>query len=264
MKIWFQLLSSETGLARFIAATQKHVDRALQPGTTVEVRGTTHGVLGDQFRLFWNYDQREVIDNGLQIRKEGGYDAFVVANSLDPAMVELREMLDIPVLSFMEVNCFTACMMGERFGIITPNRKMVSRYTEIPLGYGLRDRLAAVEPILFDDVRGMEQIFKDEKVADAMVEQVLDATRRCVAKGAEVVFAAGPHSTMMAQRGHFDIDGVPLLDSYTLLAKSAELAVTMHKLTGVCVSRHLKYEAPSKDLVRRVGEAYGVDALKDG
>ena len=94
MKIWFQLLSSETGMKGFLAATQKLVDRAMSPGTTVEVRGTTHGVIGDQYRLFCNYDTREVIDNALRIRAEGGYDAFVIANSMDPVLVELREMLD--------------------------------------------------------------------------------------------------------------------------------------------------------------------------
>ncbi len=54
-----------------------------------------------------------------------------------------------------------------------------------------------------------------------MEKQVIAAARRAVAKGAEVVFCAGPPGTMMAQRGHFEIDGVPLLDTYTLLAKTA-------------------------------------------
>lgn len=264
MKIWFQLLSSETGMKHFIAATQKHVDRAMLPGTKMEVRGTTKGVLGDQYRLFWHYDCREVLDNALRIRHEGGYDAFVLANSLDPGLVELREIMDIPVLSFMEVNCFTACTMGERFGVIVPNRKMIARYREMPIGYGLRDRLAAVEPIEFDDVRSQEDIFTSEAVADAMEKQVIAAARRAVAKGAEVVFCAGPPGTMMAQRGHFAIDGVPLLDTYTLLAKTGELMASMHKLTGVCVSRHLLYEAPPKELVKKVGAAYNVAALRDG
>jgi LysR family glycine cleavage system transcriptional activator len=35
-------------------------------------------------------------------------------------------------------------------------------------------------------------------------------------------------------------------------------------VTQAAVSRHLKYEAPSKALVARVGNAYGVDVLKDG
>lgn len=264
MRIWFQLLSSETGLKRFIAATQKLVDRGLSPGTTVEVRGTTQGVLGDQYRLFWHYDTREVIDNALRIRKEGGYDAFVIANSLDPGLVELREVMNIPVVSFMEVNCFTACTMGERFGMIVPNRKFVARYREIAIGYGLRDRLAAVEPIEFDDVRSMEEIFADPKVADAMEYQVIAAIRRAVAKGAEVVFCAGPPATVMAQRGRFEIDGVPIIDAYTLLAKTGEMMAGLHKLTGVHVSRHLLYESPPRELVEKMGKVYNIDSLRDG
>jgi Asp/Glu/hydantoin racemase len=251
-------------MRNFIAATQKLINRALAPETTVEVRGTTQGVLGDQFRLFWNYDTREVIDNALKIRREGGYDAFVIANSLDPALVELREMLDIPVLSFMEVNCFTACTMGERFGMVIPNRKMIARYREIPIGYGLRERLAAVEPINFDDVRSQEDAFTSKAVADNVVKHVTEAARRAIDKGAEVLFAPGPPGTVMAERGIFKIDNVPLLDTYTLLAKTAEATVTMHKLTGVCVSRHLLYEAPPRDLVRKVAAAYKVDSLRDG
>ena len=122
MRIWYQLLSSERRLSNFLKGAQSLCDKVAAPGTTVEVRGTRHGALGDQYRFFWHYDVREVVDNGLKVRDEtrasGKYDAFVVANSLDPAIVELREMLDIPVLSFMEVNCFTACMLGDRFGLV--------------------------------------------------------------------------------------------------------------------------------------------------
>lgn len=264
MRIWYQLLSSETGMRAFIDATQRLVDRAANPGTRIEVRGTTQGVLGDQFRLFYHYDLREVIDNGLRIRREGGYDAFVLANSLDPALVELREMLDIPVLSFMEVNCFTACTMGERFGLIVPNRKMIARYREIPVGYGLRDRIAALEPLSFDDVRTQNNAFSDETAAAMVEDEVRNVARKLIDRGAEVLIAPGPPGALMAQRRVFQIDGVPLLDTYTLLAKTAETAVSMHRLTGVCVSRHLLYQAPSKDLVKRVGAAYGVDALRDG
>ncbi len=264
MKLWYQLLSSETGMKNFIAATQKLVNRAAAPGTTVEVRGTTQGVLGDQYRLFWQYDLREVIDNGLRIRRDGGYDAFVIANSLDPALVELREMLDIPVLSFMEVNCFTACTMGERFGLLVPNRKMVARYREMPISYGLRDRLAAVEPLFFDDVRSQEDAFHSDSLAAAVEAEVRKVARKAIDQGAEVLIAPGPPGALMAQRGVFQIDGVPLLDTYTLLAKSAETAVAMHKLTGTCVSRHLLYEAPPKELVQKVATAYKVDLLRDG
>lgn len=264
MKIWFQLLSSETGMAGFLAATQKLVDRAMAPGTEVCVRGTTHGVIGDQYRLFCNYDSRELIDNALRIRAEGGYDAFVIANSLDPALVELREMLDIPVLSFMEVCSFTACTMGDRFGVIGVNRKLMSWYRSIVRGYGLGSRLAACEPMDVNDTRSLDQGFTDTAFGDMLQDQAIDAARRCIAQGSEVVFIGGPPGALMAQRGIFQIDGVPLLDTYTLLAKTAETMAVMHKLTGVCVSRHMLYESPPPELVRKVAAAYGVDALRKG
>jgi hypothetical protein len=164
----------------------------------------------------------------------------------------------------MEVNCFTACTMGDRFGLIVPNRKMIARYREIPINYGLRDRLAACEPLFFDDVRAQETAFTDVAVADAVVAETMRAAKRAIELGSEVLIAPGPPGALLAQRGIFKIDGVPLLDTYTLLAKMAETMATMHKLTGVCVSRHMLYESPPKELVRKVAAAYNVDSLREG
>jgi len=262
MKIWYQLVSSETGMKHFIAATQRLCDSAALPGTETQVRGTRQGALGDQYRLFWNYDVREIIDNALEIRKAGGYDAFVLANSLDPALVELREIMDIPVVSFMEVCCFHACTMGERFGLVVPNTKMIPRYREIPVGYGLRDRLAAVDAIDFDNIRGFDAAFADKVTGDDCVQQILAASRRCVEQGAEVIIPAGPSTALLAQRGIFEVDGVPLLDCYRLLLKAAELAVAMRELTGVHISRKLMYESPPQEYVEKVARTRGIAALR--
>lgn len=262
MKLWYQLVSSETGMNNFIKATQDICDNAAAEGTTVEVRGTKEGALGDQFRLFWHYDVREIIENGLKIRKEGGYDAFVLANSLDPALVELREMMNIPVVSHMEICCHFACTMGEKFGLVVPNRKMTARYREIPIGYGLRDRLAAVEGIEFDNIRGFNDVFVDEKLGDECVEQILAASRRCIDQGADVIVPCGPASTLLASRGIYQIENVPLVDAYSLLVKGAEMAVAMHQITGVHVSRHLLYEQPSEEYIQKVAEVRNIDSLR--
>jgi len=264
MRLWYQLLSSENRLSNFLAATQRLATRAAAPGTTVEVRGTRHGALGDQFRIFWHYDVREVVDNGLKVRASKDYDAFVIANSLDPALVELREILDIPVLSFMEVNCFTACMMGDRFGLIVPNGRMTTRYAEIVRGHGLASRLAAVEALQFDNMVRFDDAFTDEAVGALLEAQVFEASRRAAARGAEVLILTGPQSALMAQRGVREIDGVPLLDSYSLLVKQAEALVAMHKLTGIPVSRKLHYQTPPADLIRQAAEVREIAALRDG
>lgn len=263
MRIWYQLISSETAMKNFIACTQGLCDRAASPGTTVEVRGTRQGALGDQYRLLWHYDVREVLENGLDVRRKGGYDAFVIANSLDPALVELREILDIPVLSFMEISCFVACTMGERFGLVVPNARMGPRYREIPYGYGLSDRLVAVESAGYENIRGFDEVFTDTALGDECIEAGLAAARRAIVKGADVVIPAGPLTALMASRGIYVVDDVPLLDAYSLLVKAAEMMVGMHRLTGVCVSRRQLYQAPPADLIRRAAEVRNIPALRD-
>ena len=145
MKIWYQLISSETAMSDFLGVVRQLCGSVAAQGSEIEVHGTPHGALGDQYRAIWHYDVREFVETALKLRREGGYDAFVVANSLDTGLVELRELLDIPVISFMEVCCFTACTMGERFGVLVQHPKMVTRYREIIHGYGLAGRLASIE-----------------------------------------------------------------------------------------------------------------------
>ena len=262
MRLWLQMISSESGMNHLLAACQALADRAKSPGTTLEVRGTRHGALGDQYRLFMNYDVREIIDLGLRIRREGGYDAFVLVNSFDPGLVELREMLDIPVVSFLEVACHNACMMGERFGVVGPNLKFIPRYRELIHGYGLRDRLASVEGIEFENIRGYNEVLSDRAVGDRVTEQIMAAARRAIAAGAEVVIPAGPASILLPTRGLYELDGVPLLDGVSLLVKTAETMVEMKQLTGTHISRRLLYQAPPAEMVRRVAEVRDIDLLK--
>lgn len=275
MRIWYQLLSSETGMKNSIAATQALATKAAAPGTTVEVRGTREGALGDNYRLFWHYDVREVIANGLKIRElnreqagksvgSGAYDAFVIANSLEPGIVELREMLDIPVLSFMEVSCFHACTMGEKFALVVPNEKFVPRYREIAISYGLRDRLAAVDFVPMTNIRDFDTVFTDPAAGDQLRDAVITAARRCIAQGAEVIICPGPSTALMASRGIYEVDGVPIMDSYSLLVKMAEAAVAMHKLTGVAVSRKGLYQSPPTDLVKKAAAIHDIGPLKNG
>ena len=150
MKIWFQLMASEQRSPGFIAAVQQQLDSCVSPSTEVVVRGTTHGAFADQYRLLFHYDEREIITNGLQAQRDG-FDVFALGNSLDPGVVALREVLDIPVVVQMEVSCSVAMMTGEKFGVVATNTKSEPRYREIVHSYGLIEpsrgcRLRAVRP----------------------------------------------------------------------------------------------------------------------
>ena len=114
MRIWYQLLASNARSAENIASVQRLCDRIAAPGTTVEVHGSDPGSHDwDKFQFFGAHQVPVVLKNALKVRKDGGYDAFIMGNSLDPGLVGLRELLDIPVLSVMEVCCHTACTLGE-------------------------------------------------------------------------------------------------------------------------------------------------------
>ena len=166
MKIWFQLMASEQRSPGFIAAVQQQLDSCVSPSTEVVVRGTTHGAFADQYRLLFHYDEREIITNGLQAQRDG-FDVFALGNSLDPGVVALREVLDIPVVVQMEVSCSVAMMTGEMFGVVATNTKSEPRYREIVHGYGLTSRLAGVDSVRFDHLPRIHEAFTDPEIAAA-------------------------------------------------------------------------------------------------
>ncbi len=265
MRIWYQLMASEHGMNNFVAATQALCDKVAAPGTTVEVHGTREGAYGDQYRLFWNYNVREIIRNGLEAGTSGQFDAFVVANSLEPGMVELREVLDIPVISFMEACCFTACTMGEKFALIVPNEKFVPRYREIVYGYGIISRLATIEPLAsYENTRNFNQAFVDEKQEAVCIAEITATARRAIDKGAEVVIAIGAATALLAKQGIYQIDGVPVLDSYSLLVKIAEATVGYRRITGTHISRKRMYQSPPADLLQRAATIHDIKPLLKG
>ena len=263
MRIWYQLVSSEAGRGPFLSTLQKLCDGAASPGTTVEVRGTQHGALGDQLRIVYHYDVREIVYNGLKVRAAGNYDAFVIANSLDGALVELKEILDIPVLSFMEVACAVASQMGEKVGVLSPYARMAPRYREMSRSYLLPERLASVEYVMAEAVPGFRDAFADQAAGDKAVEEIRAAGRRAIAQGADVLIPAGPAAALLVHRGIYDVDGAPFLDVYRLLVKYAEMMVQMRQLTGTHVSRRQMYQKPDAETLARIADARGISLLRE-
>ncbi len=165
MKIWFQLMASEQRSPGFISAVQQQLENCVSPSTEVLVRGTTHGAFADQYRLLFHYDEREIITNGLQAQRDG-FDVYALGNSLDPGVVALREVLDIPVVVQMEVSCTVAMMTGEAFGVVATNTKSEPRYREIVHGYGLTSRLAGVDSVRFDHLPRIHEAFTNPEIAE--------------------------------------------------------------------------------------------------
>src|SRR5262249_55490757 len=164
MRIWVQVFSARERNPNYHEALERHLRSLADPGVEIEVHGTRKGGLGEQFRFFQTIDTPDIIENILkcrQARDDRRYDVFVSLNSTDPTLIEAREILDIPVLGFLETTAHVACMMGLKFSLITPNPKFAISYRQKIQLYGLTGRLASIEAMNVPHLPDYRQAYID-------------------------------------------------------------------------------------------------------
>jgi allantoin racemase len=265
MRLWVQVFSSRERNPNFHEALEQHLRAVVEPGTQIDVHGTKKGGLGEQFRFFQAIDLPDIIDNVLKCKHaketngEPRYDAFVSLNSTDPALVEAREILDIPVLGFLETTALMSCMMGKTFSLITPNPKFALSFEQKLKLYGLSERLTSIEAMNIPSLTDFRQGFIDPAAHQRIMNEFDQAARRAVAAGAEVLIPCGSHAVLQARRGLREIDGALIVDGLAMLIKMAETAVKLQKIMGTVVSRKMLYQMPGSDIREKARQDYGID-----
>ena len=262
MRIWVQVFSSRERNPNFHIALEAHLRSVVEPGVEIEVHGTRKGGLGEQFRFFQAIDTPDIIDNVLTCKAAKGeqrYDAFVSLNSTDPALYEAREVLDIPVLGFLETTALVSCMMGRSFSLITPTDKFALSFSQKLKLYGLTERLTSVEAMNFQQLSDFREAWVDASARQRVMDEFDRAARRAVAAGAEVIIPCGSHAVLQAQRGLREIDGALIMDGLAVLMMMTEMAVKTHKIMGTFVSRKLLYQTPGEAIRERAKKDYGID-----
>lgn len=262
MRFWSQVFSSRERLPNFHKALEEHLNAAADPGARVEVHGTRKGGLGEQHRFFQSYDTRDIIHSILTCKAATGeqrYDAYLMVNSIDPGLVEAREVLQIPVLGFLETTTLVSCMMGRSFGLIIPNPKFGLSYVQKVKLYGLSERLASVETMNFQYLADLNLAFTERAHQERVREEFELAARRAVAAGAEVLIPCGPQALVLGRMGVKEVDGALVLDGLSVLVKMAEVAVKIQRLTGSFISRKLLYQTPSEMIREKAKKDYGID-----
>ena len=85
------------------------------------------------------------------------------------AVDEAREILDVPVVGFLETTAHWACMMGRKFSLITPNPKFALSFEQKLVQYGLMQRLASIEAMNIPNLGDYRQAY----IHEAARERVL-------------------------------------------------------------------------------------------
>jgi Asp/Glu/hydantoin racemase len=262
MRLWVQVFSSRERNPNFHQALEQHLRAVVEPGVEIEVHGTKNGGLGEQFRFFQAIDMPDIIENVLKCKHATGdqrYDAFVSLNSTDPALVEAREILDIPVLGFLETTALLSCMMGKNFSLITPNPKFALSFEQKLKLYGLTERLTSIEAMNIHNLTDYRQGFIDPAAHQRIMTEFDQAARRAIAKGAEVLIPCGSHAVLQARRGLREIDGALIVDGLAMLMKMAETMVKLQKIMGTVVSRKMLYQMPGAVVLAKARQDYGID-----
>ena len=248
-KIWFQGATDRVHMAPYIAKVEAHLKSILDPGfeasfhTTTPPATTTHAVT--EFRIAAN-----LIRNAVQAQKEG-YAAMAITHFQDAGLMEVKSVVDIPVLGLGETSLFHACKLGRKLGLVTINPVFIPWHEEQVIRYGLQQRVVGVRAVpatvkdFIDAFASQESFEKLRPLWEKECRVLLDA-------GADVIVPAGGLPMMLfgAAPGA-NIDGAPIVNGVTVVAKTAEMFVKI----SATVSRRSNFVKPPDKALREFLES---------
>lgn len=143
-------------------------------------------------------------------------DAVVIAAFGDPGLVAARELFDLPITGMAEAAILTACMLGQRFSILTFSRTLTAWYEDAVALSGLEARCASIR---VPDVPFHSVATVQNELEDALVELAEQVVRE---DQADVVILGGAPLTGLAGRIGERVS-VPLVDPLSAAVAQAEL-----------------------------------------
>ena len=181
-----------------------------------------------------------VIEAGIKAEDEG-YDAVCVNTVSDSGLSALRSRLSIPVLAPGIAAFHTACMLGQKFSILTMWPRWYPLYRKTLKEYGLEARLASIRSI---DVRPDTQALLEGK-EEVVFAKLLDAGRLAIEQDGADVIVLG--STTMHQAHAYLAEHlpVPVLNPGLIAYKMCEVLLDL----GLC---HSKIAYPSPEQIKDI------------
>jgi Asp/Glu/hydantoin racemase len=262
IRIWHQSFTVLSDLGVYDAALKAHFKKVARPDTEIHMHGMKPGTYrtnypGDDIK----YGALQYL-HGLQFMANGlnaeaaGYDAYAISTLPEPALREIRSLLDIPVVGYGESAMLTACMLGRRFGVLVFIDELAELVADNAVRHGLGDRLAEVRHVGFR----FADVLAAFENPDALIEQFRQSARELIRAGAEVVIPGeAPLNVLLATHGINQVDGVPVLDSLGAWIKQAEAMVDLQRANGTRTCNQGYFSArPEVDRVQEIFDFYGL------
>ena len=242
-RIWFQGATDRTDMAPYIAKVEAHFKSILDPectwtfNTTTPPGTTTHALT--EYRIGRNF-----IRNAIEAERQG-YDAVAVTHFQDPGLSEAKSAVGIPVLGLGETTLHFACTLGRKLGLVTISPAFIPWHEEQIIKYGLQQRVVGVRAVNAK-VPDYIKAFASKAAYAAILPKWERECRALLEAGADVIIPAGGIPMMLfGSRQGANIDGAPIINGMTVIAKSAEMAIKLKRDAGIAVSRRSNFARPS-------------------
>ena len=179
-------------------------------------------------------------------RKDNKFDAIIIGCAGDPGLGAVRELMDVPVIGPAESAYHMACMVADRFSVISPKQAggkgvaddLIARTREM----GLNSRLASVEFVEMPIV----DMWSDDPTA--VIKQAKIAIGKAKENGAGAVVLGCMSMAFRTANTKWDV-GIPVINPLSAAIKIAESFVDM----GILQSR-VTY--PAADFSKLIGTVF--------
>jgi Asp/Glu/hydantoin racemase len=244
-KLWFQGATDRVHMAPYIARVEAHLKSILEPDfsatfhTSTPPATTTHAIT--EFRI-----ARNLIRNAVEAERQG-YAAMAITHFQDAGLMEVKSVVDIPVLGLGETTLFHAVTLGRKLGLVTINPVFIPWHEEQVIRYGLEQRVVGVRAVNAS-VKDFIDAFASQDAFERLRPLWEKECRVLLDAGADVIVPAGGLPMMLF--GGSEMDAAPVVNGITLIAKSAEMAVKLRKLGAGRVSRRSNFARPPEKALK--------------
>jgi allantoin racemase len=251
IKIWFQGATDRVHMAPYISKVEAHLKSILEPGvsytfnTTSPPATTTHALT--EYRI------GAAFVRGAVEAERQGFHAMAITHFQDAGLAEVKSAAQIPVLGLGETTLFHALTLGRKLGLVTINPTFIPWHEDQVIRYGLQQRVVGVRAVnatvkdFIDAFASKEAFEKLRPLWERECRVLLDA-------GADVIVPAGGLPMMLFSG---ELDGVPVINGITVIAKSAEMAIKLRKLGMAKVSRRSNFASPPEKALKEFLDMLG-------
>jgi Asp/Glu/hydantoin racemase len=238
-------------MAPYISKVEAHLKAILEPGvtytfnTTSPPATTTHALT--EYRI------GAAFVRGAVEAERQGFHAMAITHFQDAGLAEVKSAAQIPVLGLGETTLFHALTLGRKLGLVTINPTFIPWHEDQVIRYGLQQRVVGVRAVnatvkdFIDAFASKEAFEKLRPLWERECRVLLDA-------GADVIVPAGGLPMMLFSG---ELDGVPVINGITVIAKSAEMAIKLRKLGMARVSRRSNFASPPEKALKEFLEMLG-------